>query len=146
MHIDRASWQREEGSHWRGELSSLSGRGRELHSTPSQTLLFPSLFLFPQGLVKEPIVPSQETAVTKHRVSSGGRRKWCLFTKSLRMFGFTTSVQSPFGFPSLTHPHAHEHQDVGNTLCPVVPVQAILRTPALLFIFRCFPTHLSVHI
>lgn len=68
MHIAPGSWQREEGESLEGGThSSFSGRGRELHFTPSHTLLSPSLVLSPQGLDKEPVVPSQEPAVTKHR-------------------------------------------------------------------------------
>lgn len=90
-----SSWQLAErggGITGVGTHSSFHGRPREL---PPHTLLFPSLFLSPQSLVKEPVVPSQGTAVTKPGGSSGRRRKWCFFTKSLRMFDFTTSVRSP---------------------------------------------------
>lgn len=76
-----AAGRERRGNHWRGEThSSFHGRGKELHFTPSHTLLSPSLSLSPQSLVKEPVVPSKETAVTKHRGGSSGRRKWCLFT------------------------------------------------------------------
>lgn len=154
----RSSWQLAErggGDCCRRGLQQPACQRKRVPSHPISPPSFSSphltslLFLSLQGLVKEPIVPPQENCCNRTRCELMRKERVVFIYKVSPYLGFShcCAKSTRISFtrtPTCTRAPGHVYHRT--TVCPVVPIRAVLLTLALLFIFRCFPTHVSMHI